>query len=101
MTFFRLFLGIPAVLVAAALSGALVVVGFLGWFASLVTGRMPTGLRDLGAVCVRYLAQTSAYWAAPHRPLPRRVSSARGRRRSLSRSRSLPRGYVWPDADAR
>ena len=34
----------------------------LGWFAALVTGRMPDGLRNLGAFAVRYLSQTNAYW---------------------------------------
>jgi hypothetical protein len=62
ITFFRIFLAIPAILVSGALGGVLVVVGLLGWFAALATGRMPTGLRNLGAVCVRYLAQTNAYW---------------------------------------
>lgn len=61
VTLFRLFLVLPALVVAGALGGALAVVGFLGWFAALATGRMPDGLRDLGAVCVRYLAQTNAY----------------------------------------
>ena len=37
-------------------------IGFLGWFAALATGRMPTGLRRLGVIAVRYLAQTNAYW---------------------------------------
>ena len=62
ITLFRIFLGIPALLVAGALSVALFVVGVLGWFAALATGRMPTGLRHLGAVALRYLAQTNAYW---------------------------------------
>jgi hypothetical protein len=61
ITFFRLFLAIPALLVTGALSVALFVVAVLGWFAALATGRMPTGLRNLGAVCVRYHAQTNAY----------------------------------------
>lgn len=62
VTLFRSFLALPAFIVGAGLSGALVVVGLLGWFAALATGRMPEGLRNLGAVAVRYLAQTSAYW---------------------------------------
>jgi uncharacterized protein DUF4389 len=33
----------------------------LGWFASLVTGRMPKGLRDAGAYSIGYSAQTLAY----------------------------------------
>ena len=62
VTFFRAVLALPAFLLSLALSGALLVLSFLGWFAALVLGRMPTGLRNLGAVCVRYLAQTNAYW---------------------------------------
>jgi Domain of unknown function (DUF4389) len=70
-TLFRLFLAIPAFIVTSALNAALVVVGILGWFAALVTGRMPTGLRNLGAYAVRYLSQTNAYFlvltdAYPH-----------------------------------
>jgi hypothetical protein len=33
----------------------------LGWFASLVTGRMPRGLRDVGAYGIGYGAQVRAY----------------------------------------
>jgi uncharacterized protein DUF4389 len=62
ITLFRTFLVIPALLVSGALSGALAVVAFLGWFASLATGRMPAGLRNLGAIAIRYQAQTNAYW---------------------------------------
>jgi hypothetical protein len=62
ITLFRIFLVIPALVVSSALSGVLVIVGLLGWFAALVTGRMPDGLRDLGAYAVRYLSQTNAYW---------------------------------------
>jgi len=36
-------------------------VGLLGWFASLVRGRMPKGLRDAGAYSVGYNAQALAY----------------------------------------
>ena len=61
VTFFRIFLAIPAFILTAVLNVALVVVGVLGWFAALATGRMPTGLRNLGAVAVRYLSQTNAY----------------------------------------
>lgn len=58
---FRPILAIPAVVLSAAFGAALVVAGVLGWFASLATGRVPAGLRNLGAVSVRYQAQTSAY----------------------------------------
>jgi hypothetical protein len=60
-TFFRIFLALPALFVAGGLSVALVAVGVLGWFAALATGRMPTGLRNLGAFALRYLSQTNAY----------------------------------------
>ena len=62
LTLFRLFLAIPAFLISSALTVVLAVVAFLGWFAALATGRMPTGLRNLGAYAVRYLAQVQAYW---------------------------------------
>ncbi len=61
VTLFRLVLGVPAFLVAGALGGALLVVAVLGWWYALVRGRMPEGLRNLGASCVRYSAQTYAY----------------------------------------
>lgn len=61
VTLFRLPLAFPALLLSGALSAALLVVGFLGWFASLATGRMPSGLRNLGAVAIRYGAQAHAY----------------------------------------
>jgi hypothetical protein len=60
-TLFRLFLAIPAFIVGGALSGVLFVIAFLGWWYTLVTGRMAEGLRNLGAVCLRYEAQTYAY----------------------------------------
>ena len=71
ITLFRLFLAIPSLFISGALSVVLFVIAFLGWFAALVTGQMPTGLRNLGAYSVRYLAQTHAYWfvvtdAYPH-----------------------------------
>jgi hypothetical protein len=62
VTLFRTFLVLPALLVSGGLTGALFAVGFLGWFAALVTGRMPNGLQKLGAVAIRYHAQTNAYW---------------------------------------
>jgi hypothetical protein len=61
-TLFRGVLVLPALFVAGGLAGALAVLGFLGWFAALATGRMPRGLHKLGVIAVRYLAQTSTYW---------------------------------------
>jgi hypothetical protein len=80
-TLLRLFLAIPALLVAAALgssgsvgwsggkarsysaggSGLLTAAAVLGWFASVFTGLMPRGLRDAGVYAVGYRAQTLAY----------------------------------------
>jgi small-conductance mechanosensitive channel len=60
-TLFRLFLVIPAAILNSALGGVALVAGVLGWWFSLVAGRMPEGLRNLGAACLRYSAQTSAY----------------------------------------
>ena len=37
------------------------VVAFAGWFVTLVLGRMPRGMRDLGAYCLRFNTQTYAY----------------------------------------
>lgn len=62
ITLFRLFLAIPAFMISSALTVVLAVVAVLGWFAALVTGRMPTGLRNLGAYAVRYSAQAQSYW---------------------------------------
>lgn len=59
--FFRLFLAFPALLVDAALSGALWIVAFLSWFAALATGRVPRGLRGLGAWALGYYGQTYGY----------------------------------------
>ena len=87
-TLLRIVLAIPALLLTAALGGSVRVYGgrsrggagaatgggvggaggallffcaFFGWFASLVTGRMPRGLRDAGAYSIGYGAQTAAY----------------------------------------
>jgi hypothetical protein len=84
-TFFRIFLVIPALLLSSALGGGgtfaystgksrrsgaysgggrgglATVVAILGWFASLVRGRMPKGLRDAGAYSVGYTAQMLSY----------------------------------------
>ena len=59
--FFRLVLALPACVFAFALHIVLHVVAMLGWFASLALGRMPQGLRELGAYCLRFEAQTYAY----------------------------------------
>ena len=61
VTLFRLLLMLPALALYASLANLLIAVAIGGWFASLVTGRMPSGLRALGAVLVRYSAQVTSY----------------------------------------
>ena len=36
-------------------------IALLAWWYALVTGRMPDGMRDLAAACLRYSAQTYGY----------------------------------------
>lgn len=59
--FFRLVLAVPALLLAGAFAQVLLVVAVLGWFASLFTAEMPLGLRNLGALALRYASQTYGY----------------------------------------
>jgi hypothetical protein len=61
-TLLRVFLAIPAFFVSGGLNSALLLVGLFGWFVSLATGRMPVGLRNLGAYAQRYAGQTNAYF---------------------------------------
>jgi hypothetical protein len=60
-TLFRFWLAIPALVLSSAYSFALYVVALLGWWAALFTGRMPDGMRNLGAVSLRYTGQVNAY----------------------------------------
>jgi hypothetical protein len=75
----RLLLAVPAFVLASTLAGSAAlggwsgiaivlgvgglasVVGLLGWFASLVRGTMPRGMRDAAAYGVGYGAQATAY----------------------------------------
>ncbi|MEA2273656.1 MAG: hypothetical protein QOI98_2364 [Solirubrobacteraceae bacterium] len=73
--FFRLVLALPALILSSVLSGGgvgvndigfysigvLAVAGFLGWFASLFTARMPAGLEHAVAYAIGYQAQASGY----------------------------------------
>ena len=60
-TGFRLILAIPAHILASVLGYVIEIVGFLGWFVCLVLGRMPKGMRDLSAYCLRFQMQTYVY----------------------------------------
>jgi hypothetical protein len=61
VTLFRFFLTVPAFVVGSGLSGALFAAGILSWFVGLFLGRVPDGLRNLGAYGLRYSGQTNAY----------------------------------------
>ena len=54
-------LALPALVVVGGLWGALFVAAVLAWFVALALGRMPDGLRNLGAYVLRYDAQLHAY----------------------------------------
>jgi uncharacterized membrane protein (DUF485 family) len=62
-TGFRFILAIPAWILMSVLQYVIQVIGFLGWFVCLALGRMPQGMRDLSAYCLRFQAQTYAYAA--------------------------------------
>jgi Domain of unknown function (DUF4389) len=61
VTFFRIILAIPALIVAGVLRQVLAIIALLGWFTCLAIGRMPKGMRDLSAYCLRYELQTYGY----------------------------------------
>jgi hypothetical protein len=61
ITGFRLLLAIPALFISGALSSAAYLAAFLSWFYALATGRVPRGLRNLGAFELRYTAQAYGY----------------------------------------
>ncbi len=61
VTLFRVLLALPVLLVNGALGTLLFLAAFYGWFYSLATGRMPRGLRNLGAYALRYQGQVNAY----------------------------------------
>jgi uncharacterized protein DUF4389 len=63
VTAFRLLLSFPALILSSSLQSLLIAAGIGGWFAALVTGRMPDGLRNAGAHALRYGAQVNAYGA--------------------------------------
>ena len=108
-TLFRIVLVLPALLVSAALLGGSVkfsasssnsggsassygtgglatVVAFLGWFASIVRGKMPKGLRDAGAYGLGYSAQMLAYLLFVTDRYPNGIRRASSRTSSARRS---------------
>jgi 2-(1,2-epoxy-1,2-dihydrophenyl)acetyl-CoA isomerase len=60
-TFLRLPLAIPAYVLQTVFFTVLQVLAVIAWFIALAIGRVPKGMRDLMAYCLRYSAQTYAY----------------------------------------
>ncbi len=60
-TGFRAILAIPAALIAAGYATLLFIVALLCWFTALVRGRVPVGMRTVGALALRYHAATVGY----------------------------------------
>jgi hypothetical protein len=59
--FFRLLLAIPALILGYLFQIGLNIVALFGWIVSVITGRMPEGLENLGLYCLRWETQTWAY----------------------------------------
>jgi hypothetical protein len=60
-TGFRIILVLPAILLLSAYGTLAGIVALLGWFSALARGRMPQGMRNAGALALRYQAQTHGY----------------------------------------
>lgn len=58
---FRILLAIPAMLIDGAYSTLASTLAVFGWFSALARGRMPRGMRNAGALALRYHAQTIGY----------------------------------------
>jgi hypothetical protein len=63
VTGFRFLLAIPAFFISSAIGGAAFIAAVFMWFHALVRGRVPRGLRNLGAFSLRYNAQSFGYAA--------------------------------------
>jgi uncharacterized protein DUF4389 len=61
ITGFRLVLALPAILLMVGMGSLLRLVALLAWFAALTRGRMPRGLRNVGAYVIGYQSQVYAY----------------------------------------
>ena len=59
--FFRLVLAVPAFVFSSVLLVVLYTLAVLGWFVAIALGRLPEGMGELGAYCLRYQTQTVAY----------------------------------------
>ena len=61
ITLFRIFLGLPALMLSYILGYVLGVVAVYAWFVSLVRGRTSLGLQRTGAYVIGYQAQVGTY----------------------------------------
>jgi hypothetical protein len=60
-TLLRIVLVIPAYVLSYVLSSVLQIMGVIAWVVAIVLGRVPRGMRDLMAYCLRYQLQTTGY----------------------------------------
>jgi hypothetical protein len=60
-TGFRILLAVPALMISGALATTAYLAALLSWFYALFRGRVPRGLRNLGAFQLRYSAQVFGY----------------------------------------
>jgi Domain of unknown function (DUF4389) len=61
VTFFRLPLALPAIVLWSVFGVVLTLVGVASWFVALALGRTTAGLQELGMFCLRYQLETGAY----------------------------------------
>jgi hypothetical protein len=59
--FFRLLLGLPAILVSQILRYLSQLLAIFSWITAVVLGRVPRGIRDFAAFALRFEQQTNAY----------------------------------------
>jgi hypothetical protein len=61
VTFLRVPLAVPAIVLASVFNVILSVVVVGSWFVALLRGRTTAGMQELGTFCVRYQLETQAY----------------------------------------
>lgn len=69
----RIFLSIPAAIIAALISGGWAVASFIIWLIVLITGRMPEPLYESTAAILRYGMRLQAYWLLLSSAYPKRL----------------------------
>jgi hypothetical protein len=99
VTLFRLLLALPAIVLYSAFSSVLLAVAIGGWFVSLVTGRMPSGLRALGAVIIRYSAQVTAYLLVLTDRYPNSSPALRAEPAPGTEPVPPPAPWTWPESE--